>query len=72
MRGQWFSGIFRYAVATLRAESDPAGALKGAIEKPKTQHHQPLSQKEIPKFLEKLEARGRLSPQLPLHWRSCY
>ena len=31
---QWISAVFRYAVATLRADIDPATALKGAIHRP--------------------------------------
>ncbi|MHB8744665.1 MAG: tyrosine-type recombinase/integrase [Sulfuricaulis sp.] len=52
---QWCSAIFRYAVATLRAETDPAATLKGAIHRPKVQHRAPLQRDEIPKFLKKLD-----------------
>ncbi len=38
---QWTSAIFRYAVATLRADGDPAAALKGAIHRPKVEHRKP-------------------------------
>lgn len=31
---QWCSAIFRHAVVTLRADADPAAALKGAIHRP--------------------------------------
>jgi integrase len=55
---QWGSAIFRYAVATLRADSDPAAALKGAITRPKVQHHRPLSRGDIPAFLKALEKYG--------------
>ena len=55
---QWCSAIFRYAVATLRADSDPAAALKGAIHRPKVQHSKPLAQKDIPEFLKALESYG--------------
>ena len=51
---QWVSGVFRYAVATLRADADPAAALRGAVRKPKTQHKRPLSQKELGLFLARL------------------
>ena len=51
---QWCSAIFRYATATLRMDSDPAAALKGAITKPKVKHHKPLSRSEIPALLETL------------------
>jgi hypothetical protein len=39
---QWSSAIFRYAVSTLRADTDPAAALKGAIHRPRTKHAKPL------------------------------
>ncbi|MBY4596701.1 tyrosine-type recombinase/integrase [bacterium BD-1] len=52
---QWVSAIYRYAVATLRADVDPASALRGAVRKPKTQHKRPLTKKELALFLAKLE-----------------
>jgi integrase len=58
MLRQWCSAIFRYAVSTLRADADPAAALKGAIQVPRTDSHQPLSQSEIPTFLKRLAAYG--------------
>jgi len=51
---QWCGAIFRYAIATLRADVDPASALKGAIHRPKIEHHKPLSRNEIPEFLKAL------------------
>ena len=55
---QWCSAIFRYAVATLRADTDPAAALKGAIHRPKVEHCQPLARKDIPAFVAALENYG--------------
>jgi integrase len=55
---QWSSAIFRYAVATLRADSDPAAALKGAIHRPKVEHHKPLSRSQIVDFTKALERYG--------------
>lgn len=52
---QWASAIFRYAVATLRADSDPAAALKGAIHRPKVEHRKPLSRDQIADFVKALE-----------------
>jgi integrase len=52
---QWASAIFRYAVATLRADTDPAAALKGAIHRPKVEHHKPLSRNQISDFAKALE-----------------
>ena len=43
-------------MATLRADADPAAALRGAVRKPKTQHKRPLSQKELGLFLDRLDA----------------
>jgi integrase len=55
---QWASAIFRHAVATLRADYDPAAALKGAIERPKIRHHKPLSPDQIAAFLKALDSYG--------------
>ena len=55
---QWTSAIFRYAVATLRADADPAAALKGAIQRPKTKHSRPLSRDEIAAFVCALDCYG--------------
>ena len=44
---QWLSAVFRYAVATLRADHDPAAALKGAITRPRVQHRRPLTREQI-------------------------
>lgn len=55
---QWMSAIFRYAVATLRADGDPAAALKGAIHRQKVEHSRPLTRNQIPDFLRALEAFG--------------
>ncbi|MBB3034674.1 tyrosine-type recombinase/integrase [Alteriqipengyuania lutimaris] len=40
------SRVFRYAVATLRAENDPAAVLKGALKSPKPKHHAALEKPE--------------------------
>lgn len=52
------SAIFRYAVVTLRAETDPAAPLIGAIHKPKTRHHKPLTKNELPLFFDGLKSYG--------------
>lgn len=52
---QWASAIFRYAVATLRADSDPAAALKGAIHRPKVEHHKPMTRDQIGDFVKALD-----------------
>ncbi|MFE3837837.1 tyrosine-type recombinase/integrase [Pseudogemmobacter sonorensis] len=55
---QWCSAIFRHAILTLRADSDPAAALKGAIKRPKTEHATPLSREQIKDFVANVEAYG--------------
>ena len=55
---QWSSAIFRYAVATLRAETDPAAALIGAIHRPKVKHHKPLSRQDITDLAKGLDKFG--------------
>lgn len=52
---QWASAIFRYAVATLRADIDPAAALKGAIHRPKIKHRKPLNRDQIRAFVKALD-----------------
>ena len=55
---QWSSAIFRYAVATLRADHDPAAALKGAIHRPKVEHRKPLTREQIVQFIKALDEYG--------------
>jgi integrase len=55
---QWTSAIFRYAVATLRADTDPAAALKGAIHRPKVEHRKPLSRDQIAALIKALNTYG--------------
>jgi integrase len=52
---QWASAIFRYAVATLRADIDPAAALRGAIHRPKVEHRKPLTRDQIAEFVKALD-----------------
>lgn len=47
--------IFRYAIATGRAEHDISADLKGALKTRKKQHFKSLPEKELPEFLSKLE-----------------
>jgi len=55
---QWASAVFRYAVATLRADTDPAAALKGAIHRPKIEHRKPLSRDQVADFVKALDVYG--------------
>lgn len=55
---QWIGAVFRYAVSTLRADFDPAAALKGAIIKPVTKHSKPLSVDEMTKLIKAIDENG--------------
>jgi hypothetical protein len=50
------SQIFRYAVQTARASSDPAALLVGAIKAPGTKHRATVPLKEMPKLLKAVAA----------------
>jgi integrase len=47
--------IFRFAIVTGRAESDPSRDLKGALKPYPKNHHPALEAKDLPSFLLKLE-----------------
>lgn len=55
---QWCGAVFRYAVATLRADADPAAALKGAIQRDPVKHSKPLNKAEVKKLFKELDANG--------------
>jgi len=55
---QLVSAIFRYAIATLRANQDPTIALKGAIAAHKVRHHPPLPREELPDLMRKIDMYG--------------
>jgi len=48
---QWISAVFRYGVATLRADADPAAALKGAIQRKAINHSQPMSREQLGAYM---------------------
>lgn len=55
---QWSGQVFRYAVATLRADTDPTTALQGALKRKAVRHNPPLRKDDIPEFMEKLGEYG--------------
>lgn len=55
---QWCSAIFRHAVVTLRADGDPAAALKGALSRPQINHSKPMSAEQIGDFKVRLAKYG--------------
>ena len=52
----WIGGVFRYAAGELMVETDPTWPLRNTIKSPKTQHIAHLAAKEIPPFLQAVEA----------------
>jgi len=55
---QWISAVFRFAIATLRADGDPAAPLQGAIIRNKTKHCRALSRDELKELLNALHTYG--------------
>lgn len=51
---QWISAVFRFGVATLRADADPAAALKGAIQRKPVNHSKPMTEADLAKFYRAL------------------
>jgi integrase len=64
---QYCTRIFAYAIATGRAERNPAMDLRGALKTPVTKHHAHLKAAELPEFMQKLEVYdGELQTKLAL------
>jgi len=53
---QWCSAIFRYAIASMRATSDPAASLKGALIVAKPVHYRALSRADLPAFIKAVDS----------------
>lgn len=51
---QWISAVFRFGVATLRADADPAAALKGALQRKPVNHSKPMGEADLAKFYRAL------------------
>lgn len=51
----WISKVFQYAAATLRADHDPAGALKSVVAAPVVQHYATLSRGELGDLLRAVD-----------------
>lgn len=58
MLRQWSGAVFRYAIAHLRADTDPFEAVKRAVVRPTVKHHAPLALSEVPAFLKALGGYG--------------
>ncbi len=55
---QWISAVFRFGVATLRADADPAAALKGAIQRKPINHSKPMSREVLGRYYQALGSYG--------------
>lgn len=63
------SQIFRYAVQTSRATSDPAALLTGAIKAPVTRHRATIALKEMPELFKALAAvPAEINTKLAFYW----
>ena len=64
---QTLSQVWEHAIRNLRATANPARDVRGAIEMPEPKRRPPLSAKQIPDFLEAVDAYpGRLSTKLAI------
>ena len=55
---QWCSAIFCYAASTMRADGDPAAAVKGAVQRRPITHAKPLGPSQIRDYLKRLSGFG--------------
>lgn len=55
---QWISSVFRYAIVTLRAETDPAEFVKGAVRRGEVKHAAALNEAQLRHLLAQLELFG--------------
>ncbi|MEJ7667708.1 MAG: integrase arm-type DNA-binding domain-containing protein [Casimicrobiaceae bacterium] len=63
------SQIFRFAVQTARAESDPAALLNGALAPPRTQHRATVAPRQMPALFKALIAvPAEINTKLALYW----
>jgi integrase len=53
---QWCSAVFRYAIPTQRAETDPAAMLRGVVERPAVRHKTPVARNDFPALLSKIDS----------------
>ncbi|MCY1406392.1 putative prophage CPS-53 integrase [compost metagenome] len=52
---QWISAVFCYGVVTLRADADPAAAVKGAVERGEINHSRPMSREQLGIYLRAVD-----------------
>jgi integrase len=49
---QWISAVFCYGVATLRADADPAAAVRGAVKRGEINHSRPMGMLELEHYFK--------------------
>jgi integrase len=52
---QILARVFSFAIRNLRAKTNPAREIQGAVIVPQAIHHKPIAAKDIPDFIEKLD-----------------
>jgi integrase len=69
-QGQVCGQIFRYAIATGKAEIDPVPHLRGALKATAKGHHAAITPDELPEFIRAFEAiEGRMYPPTRIMFR---
>jgi integrase len=62
---QILARVFSFAVLNLRAKTNPAREVRGAVTVPQATHYKPIDPKDIPAFIDKLDGYpGRLQTKL--------
>ncbi|MDU9415183.1 tyrosine-type recombinase/integrase [Pseudomonas sp. zfem005] len=49
---QWISAVFCFGVVTLRADADPAAAVRGAVERGEINHSRPMSREQLGIYMD--------------------
>lgn len=66
---QWCGAIFRFAIATDRADLDPTQACRGALKTRPVQHMTRISERELPELIQKMNAyAGEILTKLALRF----
>jgi integrase len=62
---QILARVFSFAIRNLRAKTNPAREIQGAVIVPQATHHKPIAAKSIPAFIEKIDGyAGRIQTKL--------
>ena len=62
---QILARVFSFAIRNLRAKTNPAREVQGAVMVPQAKHHNPIAAKDIPAFIDKIDGySGRLHTKL--------